>query len=553
MSRRFLPALWAFTLLFLLMQAPAMAASYVVAPFKVSGSQGYSYLGQAVPSMLTSRLFLQGQFEPSARQDAALKEKAPAGKDAAASLAKKYGADYVVWGNITVMGDQASLDVSALSPSGKLWTKASTSPVNALIGGLQNVADSINIEVFGRKDVAPASAASGAKGAASPNSAFMMNETHGNVSTSGTYLNSSLRYQGSVDAVSQLRSQMLKYECFGFDVADVDGDGKNEVLMLSEDDLYLYRWQDGNKLQQIAKYRVPASMRPILTRAYRSSDGSRYVILTGHNENDRCATSQVLQFEGGKFKVVVRSVDLYLNVVTLPPLYAPTLVAQASDKGTLVSGRVYEARISGSRVVRGGKVPNLPKKANLFGFAWLPGNDGKGDHVVCVTDSGSLATYNQKDQPLAMTSEMFCSGSVYVTGDRSIGGLSSHEDDDILHFVPIRMVAVDLDKDGKYELIASKPVTAAGQLFSNYRTYPQSEVHAMLWDGMGLNLLWKTRRIKGTLADLSIVDIDNNGVLDLAVCVNAHAGIDSGVQTRSAIYVYPLNTALVNAKPNFSE
>ena len=114
MSRRFLPFLWAFTLLFLMMQAPAFAATYVVAPFKVSGSQGYSYLGQAVPSMLTSRLFLQGQFEPSARQDAALKEKTPSGRDAAAAMAKKFGADYVVWGNITVMGDQASLDVSAL-------------------------------------------------------------------------------------------------------------------------------------------------------------------------------------------------------------------------------------------------------------------------------------------------------------------------------------------------------------------------------------------------------------------------------------------------------
>ena len=123
MSRRFLPVLWAFTLLFLLMQAPAMAASYVVAPFKVSGPQGYSYLGQAVPSMLTSRLFQQGTFEPAARQDAALKEKAPSSKDAAASMAKKYAADYIVWGSITVMGDQASLDVSALSPNGKVWKK----------------------------------------------------------------------------------------------------------------------------------------------------------------------------------------------------------------------------------------------------------------------------------------------------------------------------------------------------------------------------------------------------------------------------------------------
>ena len=78
MSRRFLPALWAFTLLLLMMQVPALAATYVVSPFSVTGAKGYSYLGQAVPSMLTSRLYLQGRFEPVERQDAALKEKTPA-------------------------------------------------------------------------------------------------------------------------------------------------------------------------------------------------------------------------------------------------------------------------------------------------------------------------------------------------------------------------------------------------------------------------------------------------------------------------------------------
>ena len=61
MSRRFLPFLWAFTLLFLMMQAPAFAATYVVAPFKVSGSQGYSYLGQAVPVAVAE----DGWLEPT--------------------------------------------------------------------------------------------------------------------------------------------------------------------------------------------------------------------------------------------------------------------------------------------------------------------------------------------------------------------------------------------------------------------------------------------------------------------------------------------------------
>jgi len=552
MSRRFLPFLWAFTLLFLLMQAPAMAATYVVAPFKVSGAQGYSYLGQAVPSMLTSRLFLQGQFEPSARQDAALKEKSFAGRDAAASLAKKYGADYVIWGNITVMGDQASLDVSALSPNGKIWTKASTSPVNALIGGLQNVADSINIEVFGRKDVVPASAGSG--GPASPNTAFMMNETHGSVSTGGAYLNPSLRYQGSADAVSQIRSQMLKYECFGTEVADIDGDGKNEVLMLSEQYLHAYRWKGDNHLDKIAEYRLPSSMHPVLVRFFNDVDNNRYIIVSGHNEEQRDAFSQVLKFTNGKFKTVVKSASRYLNVVKTPPLYNPILVCQDSDSSKTVRGGIHEAQIVGDEVVRRGKVQNLPKGATLFNFAWLPADQDRGaGHPVVVTDAETLATFNAKGQRLAVTDDVFCSSAVYIEGDRGIGNLTTDEDDSVLYYVPMRMLVADLDRDGRHELIASKPVTAAGKLFSNYRTYPQGEIHAMLWDGMGLNLLWKTRRIKGTICDINLADANNDGKLDLVVAVNAFGGASTGLQTRCAVYVYPLNTAQVNAKPNYAE
>ena len=552
MSRRFLPALWAFTLLFLLMQAPVMAASYVVAPFKVSGAQGYSYLGQAVPSMLTSRLFLQGQFEPSARQDAALKEKAPAGKDAAASLAKKYGADYVVWGNITVMGDQASLDVSALSPSGKLWTKASTSPVNALIAGLQNVADCINIEVFGRKDVAPAAASS--RGAASPNSAFVANETSGSVSTEGTYLNPSLRYQGATDEVAQLRSQMMKYECYGSEIADIDGDGKNEVLMLTDKMLYAYKWKGANRLEQIAEHLLPSAMSPVLVRYFKDSERKGYIIVSGHDQNQRDASSLVLQFSNGKFQTVVKNIDRYLNVMAVPPLYNKILIGQDADRSSTVSGRIYEVQIMGNKVVRRGNIDNMPKGATLFNCVWLPADSAKtGDHSVMVTDLETLALSDIKGQRLASTEDAYCSTSVYIVGDRGIGNLSTDPDDKVFYYVPMRMLTADLDRDGRHELIVSKPVTSAGKLFSNYRTYPQGEVHALLWDGMGLDLLWKTRRIKGTICDINLADANNDGTLDLVVTVNAYGGLSNGLKTRSAVYLYPLNSALTNAKPNFSE
>jgi len=551
MSRRFLPALWAFTLLFLLMQAPAMAASYVVAPFKVSGPQGYSYLGQAVPSMLTSRLFQQGTFEPAARQDAALKEKAPSSKDAAASMAKKYAADYIVWGSITVMGDQASLDVSALSPNGKVWKKASTSPVNALISGLQNVADSVNIEVFGRTDVAPAAAAGGP---ASPNSAFMMNETHGNVSTSGTYLNSSLRYQGEESAASQIRSQMLKYECFGSEIADIDGDGKNEVLMLAKRKLYAYTWNGEKRLTQIAEYDLPSVMTPVLVRFFKEADGKRYIILTGSDENARTAFSEVLTFSNGKFHTAVKFIDRYLNVVNLPPHFKPVLIGQDPDRSKTVGGKVYEMQIVDGKLVRRGNIANLPKNATVFNFAWIPAANGKGgDHVVTVTETENLATFNTKGQPLAVSQDVYCAGTTYILGDRGIGNLSAHEDDEIMSYVPIRLVVVDLDRDGRYEVLAVKPVTTAGKLFTNYRTYPQGEVHALIWDGMALDLLWKTRRIKGTVCDVTVADVDNNGRLDLVVTVNSFGGIMNGTNTRCALFIYPLDTTKVSAKPNYQE
>lgn len=551
MSRRFLPAVWAFTLLFLMMQVPAMAASYVVAPFTVSGAQGYSYLSQAVPSMLTSRLFLQGQFEPVARQDSALKESAPTSTDAATAFGRRFGADYVVWGSVTVMGDQASLDVSALSPNGKVWKESSTSAVNSLIGGLQNVADSINVEVFGRTDVsrAAAPAASG-----SPNSAFLMNETRGRVQDN-TYLNPSLRYQGSESESAQIRSQMIGFECLGMEVADIDGDGRNEVLLLNDNTLNAYVWKDGNKLVEIGEYRIPSSMKPVLARHY-TQDGKHYVILSGYEKSDTNAYSQVLQFSQGKFRVVVRNVRRYLNVANLPPLYSPVLIAQDSDRSKVVSGSVYEARIRGDEVVRGSKLSNLPKQATVFNFAWIPADRGKrGDHLALIAENETLVTYDARGNRLAGTEDTYSGSSVYAVGDRGIGSLatSGESSDAVLYYIPMRMPVVDLDRDGRYELIVNKPVTAAGKLFSNYRTYPQGEIHAMLWNGMGMELLWKTRRIKGTVCDVSVADVDNNGKVDLVVAVNSFAGLTSGVKTRCAVYMYPLDTTMVSAKPNYQE
>ncbi|WP_298068114.1 VCBS repeat-containing protein [uncultured Mailhella sp.] len=550
MSRRLLPAVWAFAFFFLLMQACAQAATYAVAPFKVAGPQGYSYLGQAIPSMLSSRLFLQGQFEPVSRQDALLQDKAPASSGAASALAKKYGADYLIWGTVSVMGDQASVDVSALSPNGKEWKKASSTPMNSLINNMQDVADSVNIEVFGRRDVTRS--ASAAAGAGAPNSAFLMNDT-GRTPGGAAYLNPSLRYQGTADEMAQVRSQMQNFECRGIEVGDINGDGRSEVLMLAPDYLYAYTWNKENRLAQIAEYRLPAAMEPVLVRILKDN-GKTYIVLSGTDDEEREAQSQILVFQNGKFTPLIAHVRRYLNVVPLPPLYTPVLIGQESDKGKMVHGPITEMRIEGDRLVRGGRLAGLPSKANVFNFTWLPADkDKRGDHVALIEESERLATYDAKGNLLSTSEDIYSGNSVYIVGDRSIGALEADPTDLLLHYVPMRMIATDLDRDGRHELILNKPVTAAGKVFNNYRTYPQGEIHALLWDGMGMELLWKTRRIKGTVCDVTLADVNNDGTLDLVVGVNAYAGVSTGLKTRSALYMFPLDTTKVHAAPNYQE
>lgn len=73
----------------------------------------------------------------------------------------------------------------------------------------------------------------------------------------------------------------------------------------------------------------------------------------------------------------------------------------------------------------------------------------------------------------------------------------------------------------------------------------QGEIHALYWDGVGLALKWKTRRIKGSVAEVDLADVNNNGVLDLVVGLNTSP--DLGIGSRqSMIVAYPLDVSATN-------
>ncbi len=96
----------------------------LVLPFKVFGKPDYSYLKDAVPEMLVSRLFVPSKVEPVDLEEVKKVKNLqfPITQDKAKELAKKFHARYVIWGSITVLGNTVSIDARLMDVTGKKKT-----------------------------------------------------------------------------------------------------------------------------------------------------------------------------------------------------------------------------------------------------------------------------------------------------------------------------------------------------------------------------------------------------------------------------------------------
>ncbi len=526
----------------LIFAAQALAAdisSYAVLPFKVNGPSGFTYLEKAIPSMLTSRLYWQDHVQPVS--DAAIaKAGAVTGSESASRALSATGADYVVWGDVTIVEQEASMDVRVQGKNGKTWRKTTKAQINDLISALQNIATSINAEVFGRGG----QAADGVTMVNQMNPSFMHNET----TQRQVYLNPQFRYQGSDG--TRLRSQTLPYAAIGMVVADVNGDGKNEIVVASDKRIYVYQWDNG-RLMPLGEYRISPRLTPMLLRSLdMDRDNIEEIVLATYDEENTEPYAFILSFKGNKFTELVERAPYYINVVRTMPDFMPTLVGQKGDPNRIFSrAGVYEMAKQGNSLIPLKKLA-LPKGANALNFVYLPGTAGKEtDKIVVLTDEENLRVFSPNGSQLSQTDEQFSGSAIGIAEQTHMPGMGKN---DVLipsnYFIPLKMIPNDLERDGTWELMVNKPISVSAQFFENYRFFPEGEIHNLYWDGVGLSLQWKTRRIKGSVVDLDIADPNNDGTRDLVVCLNTHPGA-LGLQNRKTIIViYPLDLSLTDPK-----
>ncbi|MGV6995037.1 FG-GAP repeat domain-containing protein [Desulfovibrio sp. QI0430] len=522
--------------------ASAAAKSAVVLPFVVNAPQSYAYLSKAVQATIQGRLDRPGVLEARAGQNKA------ASQAEAQQALRSSGADNAIWGSVSVMGNDCTIVMNSVDKAGKTWSKTAQAPVSELTTSVQNLTSALSQEVFGISSAmrTPGSTASGSPRGATANGDIVTNET----GQQQVYLNPQFRYQGAgAEDGSRLRTQRLGYNMVDMAVGDFNGDGKNEIAILSDHDLRIYSWPANGQLKLIGETVVSRSNNNFSMRAIDlNRDRSMALVVTTTEESSNRPYSFIYSFKGNKFTTIADRIPYYVSVMRVPPTYSPTLVGQGWDSLKLFAPGVRIMTKQDGKFTLGTRL-DLPTGATVFNCVWLPaGKNGKGEQLVMLTDDERIKLFQGHGNSLIHTTMERYSGS--ATGMDHYKGMPGLGVDKAYqlpskYYAPMRLIAADIGNTGDYTLLVNKPISTAAQFFDRYRFFPQGEVHALYWDGVGLGLKWKTRRIRGSVAEIDLADVNNDGILDLVVGLNTSP--DLGIGSRQCmITAYPLDVSATN-------
>jgi len=488
--------------------------------FDKSSAGKYAYLRDSVQAMLAGRLAAKDRVRVmektfSEGELVSLKKK---GTQKNLSIGG-VNADYLVTGALFALtsGLEIQVELYPLVPKEEILNFSVRSPTpDTLIADIDKLSEEISQTAFGYRAVVQGKEAKtvdveGNRGFVTvhPEEAYKRNQYSGaivGVAGSGVIT----RGRGAKMTTT------LPVDMRIMAVGDVNGDGQKEILLLAGQNLKLFGTRD-NAIVQLAETSLPASLVfHAINLADLNGDGKDEIYLSG--TDGLYVSSTIMQYDiGVGFKAISQHIPWYLR-----PLFVPgkgwQLAGQKRglQKIDLVSPGVYLLTLDKNyNIANQSRLP-LPASINLFDFVYAD-LDGDGFYeIVAVDQKEKLRIYNPGNELMWVSQKNFASSKIYLGPSR--GGATSktdtrnftvEEDENRdLIFVPSRIVVTDINQDGKQEIIVSEGTKTGFSFFNRLRLYDSGAVVSMAWNGSGLVESWRTGNFKGYVAGYGFALLD---------------------------------------------
>lgn len=570
------------------LSGPAAAGpepTLAIIPLAIHADQDLTYLADGASDMLASRIAAEAEvrmLDSDTVKAAALGLEPPLNRREALAVGEATGADQVLYGTITRLGQSFSLDIKVLDMAA---TKApasfygQASSLDGIVPAVNAIARDISRSVFGadlpapdasgseaeseaatgRKDAStspvpldahpetllnqsgkPAAAGGAAAGA-------LAGKTAGSATSSppeqdvaageGKDDSSFIRAKSGRQAADFWKSRDFETELCGLAVADLNGDGRQETVLLSENHISIRRLEKG-RFYKLAERRASSHQRFLAVDAVDTdANGKAEIFISAINRNSGKTASLVLELAEGDLTEVAPDQDWLFKSMGDGHIYGQKKGRRSSfsgDMAGLFSGDVWRLEKQGPEYVKQDRI-NIPKRFNLFSVtAGDARNDGTTD-LIAADDKDRLRLYDNDGRRLWTSTERYGGSETFLTvtedSDNQIGERL---------YLPRRVLIADINSDDRREVLTIANTPASGRLFSRFRHYTQASLACLAWDGLGLAEIWRTRPVSGYAADLALADMNNDDQKELVgVIVSSREAVFSS--PRSSVISYDLD------------
>ncbi|MFH2218625.1 MAG: FG-GAP-like repeat-containing protein [Pseudomonadota bacterium] len=549
--------------------AAAEISRVAVVPFTINAEKDLTFLRDGIADMLTSRLSWEGRVVVVGKEDtlAALTSfPGPLNESRAREIGARLGADYTLFGSLTVFGDSVSMDakmvdVRQAQPTLSFYNQSQG--MGEVIPRINVFAEEINEKVFDKKTAVrqlPAQTPRETPGIYAHPERLLED---GTFQQGEGGFSPFVMTRGSGEGTGFWKSRNFKENLRGLAVGDVDGDGKNETVLISSQSILIYRFENGQflKIKEIPGEKGLANIG--VDVADIKQDGRAEIFVTCHrwNETDidpRLArdnvslASFVLEWDGQDFVPIAQGENWYFRVYDHPQR-GTLLLGQNAGSHELFRPGIHELAWVGGSYVSQSRV-TLPKDARVFSDASIFGM-AMGD----LTNSGNetLLTFDPEDRLRLYTFsgeqewksiDRYGGSENFLLATREVEGNEGAKSPRIRKYLSPRILAADLDKDGKTEVVVVKNNALTGRFFRDYRRYDGIQFESLSWNGLGMAENWHTRQVSGYCSDYALGDVDNDGEPELVAVVVSRRG-SVVTDAKSAVIAYNLGILAQKTAP----
>ncbi|MEJ2641374.1 MAG: hypothetical protein P8010_17545 [Desulfosarcinaceae bacterium] len=461
---------------------------------------------------LTNRL--QGSaatIVPTTEMQRTLKNlNAPYTKETAQTVGATLGADLAVTGSVTIVSNAVSTDIQLWQlPEGTSIVNfhASGDRPEAVLEHLDQFILQVERDVFGKQPptAATASSPSPESAAAAPGPPPL-----------------------------SWKSNRLDIDVSGMAVADLDSTPGDEIALIDDKDLLIYR-RAGNALRQVAKIEGEPYIHLIAVDAADiNRNGIPEIFVSAFHVRQGNPHSFVMEWDENQNRYTRRfdGLPTYFRVTELPD-QGQRLVGQKKGMDSFFGGQPSELVWHDGQYRDGSPLP-LPSDVNLYEFVlgtFLP--DGTRT-IAALTPGKKLSLYNNPKDRFWSGDISYGGSSVYLDDSQTLENRSKQlkqigEETLKRYYLHPRMLMTDLDGDGIQELLIVQNHDAAKGIFRRSRILNRGHVVCLQWKPLGPVTKWETPQVSGHITDMALVDTRGDGPRELiyAVVERETKGLDT--------------------------